>query len=234
MKKYIIMMTLLVGVFVSCSDDDTVALPADRGTVTDNMGNTYNWVRIGDLDWTTSNAQNGTPMCDATYFNGWWYDYVFTTEEEQEDIRENYMPEYGNLMTYAEAVASAPEGWHLPSDEDWKDLERALGMGKDADDKGWRGNGGVGDLMRQSGEGTTELDMKIGGVMRMVPVYGSMQLEFVHWKEYGYYWTSTIDPSYTDEESAYYRKFCYSQSGVERQCAVTSKCMSVRWVREAR
>lgn len=33
-----------------------------------------------------------------------------------------------------------PEGWHLPSDAEWKQLEMALGMTQDqADATGWRG-----------------------------------------------------------------------------------------------
>ncbi len=35
---------------------------------------------------------------------------------------------YGNLLSYDDAVASTPEGWRLPTDEDWQKLEQALGM----------------------------------------------------------------------------------------------------------
>lgn len=31
-----------------------------------------------------------------------------------------YYTTYGNLYTYEEAVANAPAGWRLPTDEDWK------------------------------------------------------------------------------------------------------------------
>jgi len=35
---------------------------------------------------------------------------------------------YGPLYTWEAANVSCPEGWHLPSDSDWKTLERSLGM----------------------------------------------------------------------------------------------------------
>jgi uncharacterized protein (TIGR02145 family) len=35
---------------------------------------------------------------------------------------------YGRLYTWKAALNACPPGWHLPSDEDWKILERTLGM----------------------------------------------------------------------------------------------------------
>lgn len=153
-------------------------------------------------------------------------------DDEQEDIRKNYLPIYGNLMSYEEAVASAPEGWRLPSDEDWQALERTLGM-KDAGNMGWRGTDGVAYKLMEEGTGS-ELALKIGGVCTWKAVYGWMELNLDYVKEYGYYWTSTINPSYTEHEAAYYRKLCFGQGGVERQCGKTDKMMSVRWVRDVK
>ncbi len=36
---------------------------------------------------------------------------------------------YGLLYTYEAAQTACPVGWHLPTDEEWKMLERTLGMG---------------------------------------------------------------------------------------------------------
>ena len=82
--------------------------------------------------------------------------------------------------------------------------------------------------------GGTELALRIGGICTWKAVYGWMELELDYVKEYGYYWTSTIDPSYTDHEAAYYRKLCFGRGSVERQCGTTDKLMNVRWVRDAR
>ncbi len=231
MKKYILLLVCALA-FTACSDDDEqFSVPSDRGTVTDAEGNTYDWVRIGDLEWTTSNAKNGASMCDLTYFTGIRYQAAFSAEEI-EWLKADYIPVYGNLMTYAEAVASAPEGWRLPTDEDWKKLERAMGMGSATDNLGWRGDG-VADLLRQVDEGT-EMGLRQGGVCTWLASYGTMYLTLTNFKELGYYWTSTIELSYEDFEAAYYRKICLSNSSVERQAGKTDKLMSVRWVRDAK
>lgn len=48
--------------------------------------------------------------------------------------------EYGRLYTFDEASSACPNGWHLPTDQEWKALEMALGMSAtDADDTGYRG-----------------------------------------------------------------------------------------------
>ena len=56
MKKILYLIIALLPVaFASCSDDnDKVTAPTASGTMTDDEGNEYGWVRIGNLDWTTS------------------------------------------------------------------------------------------------------------------------------------------------------------------------------------
>lgn len=79
-KKLIYPILMLVPVLLgSCNDDDVVVMePTAQGTVVDDMGNNYDWVRIGDLEWTTSNALNG-PLCsDATFEGNWGPEYVFS------------------------------------------------------------------------------------------------------------------------------------------------------------
>lgn len=48
--------------------------------------------------------------------------------EEAEAANGHYSETYGLLYTYDAALAAIPEGWRLPSDADWKNLEKALGM----------------------------------------------------------------------------------------------------------
>lgn len=79
-------------------------------------------MRIGNLDWTTSNARNGSPVWNEEYYNesmGYDSDVDFDTDTLE------YFNAYGNLLSYEEAIVSAPEGWRLPTDDDWKSLERA-------------------------------------------------------------------------------------------------------------
>lgn len=64
-------------------------------------------MRIGNLDWTTSNARNGSPVWNEEYYNesmGYDSDVDFDTDTLE------YFNAYGNLLSYEEAIVSAPEG----------------------------------------------------------------------------------------------------------------------------
>lgn len=239
MKKYLyLFLTMVPLLFSSCSDDDKLpaVTPTGHGTVTDDQGNTYEWVRIGDLQWTTSNAKNGPYITDNTYFTNFQWvslftdDYGYVDYDAVDEYVESYVPEYGNLMNYAGAVASAPEGWRLPTDEDWQKLERVLGM-HDTNKIGRRGNGQAFRL--QETDGGTELGMQLGGAFLYAPYGGVLDMPLNYQDVYGYYWTSTIDPANQDEESAYFRKFLGGQGGIWRESGSTRQLMSVRWVKDA-
>lgn len=63
--------------------------------------------------------------------------------EKTEKENGGYVAKNGFLYTFAAAQKVAPEGWRLPTDEDWKKLERTLGLpAAEADlDEAWRGEG---------------------------------------------------------------------------------------------
>lgn len=216
----------------ACSDDDKLpdVKPADRGTVTDNQGNVYDWVRIGDQMWTTSNAKNGSALADAEYYNNFNWTYVLEEDEQIEEFENVYMPAYGNLMTYDDAMESAPEGWRLPSDEDWQKLERTLGM-SNPDRKGFRGEG-VAYAMQATDSGC-ELGLKLGGCVVPVKNYGWIDMKWDYVGEHGYYWTSTIEPSYeADQTFIYYRRITANIGTVSRECMRSDSYLSVRWVKD--
>lgn len=227
---YILLLSLCSLFFAACDDDDKLPAvsPTDHGTVVDNMGNTYNWVRIGDLQWTTSNACNGPDIMDVQFFDRLSWDYVSVNEDYYYDT---YLPRYGNLMNHAAAVASAPDGWRLPTDEDWQKLERCLGM-TDTAKRGPRGNGQAFRL-QEVGEGT-ELAMSLAGAFILEPVFGYMRLPLNYVEVYGFYWTSTIDDSSStnNEEMAYYRKFFKDKGQIWRESCSAQQLMSVRWVKD--
>lgn len=57
---------------------------------------------------------------------------------------ENPNSKYGRLYNWETAKNACPKGWRLPRDQDWKELELALGMSPaDADSEGWRGVEGL-------------------------------------------------------------------------------------------
>jgi uncharacterized protein (TIGR02145 family) len=49
------------------------------------------------------------------------------------------------LYNWPAAIAACPAGWHLPTDEEWKILEKNQGMtNSDGDATEWRNSGTVG------------------------------------------------------------------------------------------
>lgn len=234
MKKFIYAFAALVlaASLTACDDDDKVIVvePSGHGTVTDDQGNVYEWVQIGDLCWTTTNARNGQSLDEAEFYDNFEWDYVLGSQSEINYYNNEYLPAYGNPMTYADAVASAPEGWRLPSDEDWMKLERAMGM-KDADSEGLRGNIGMELMKKDSG---CCLGLELGGSVIAVPSYGTLVMNLENAGVYGYYWTSTLDTQYTDKEQAYFRRITANIPMVARNRMQTINFLSVRWVKDAK
>lgn len=233
MKK-ILFFAMMLFTLASCSDDDEVIriAPTAQGTVTDDEGNEYGWVRLGNLDWTTSNAKNGTFIANLKYVTSWGSLSNMFYAEERAYFNDEYMPKYGNLLSFEEAVASAPEGWRLPTDEDWKALEQALGMGS-LNAKGWRGNGQ--SYIMAKGENGIGLNLDYSGAVLFTTTSVSPSYLLSFEKICGYYWTSTVDDPAEESKTAFTRKIMLGQGGVERQSMrVDNRYLSVRWVRDAK
>ena len=104
------------------------------GTFTDPRdGQTYNTIEIGSQTWFAENLNYQSS-------NSWCYG----DNGSNCDI-------YGRLYTWEAALNACPSGWHLPSDDEWKTMEMALGMSQSqADETGWRGTD-EGGKMKETG-----------------------------------------------------------------------------------
>jgi uncharacterized protein (TIGR02145 family) len=94
-----------------------------KGKFTDPRdGNVYEWVKIGSQVWMAENLRFKTS-------EGSW---CWKNQEESCEIK-------GRLYHWNAAIKAAPPGWHLPSDEEWKELEISLGLTREqADLDGFR------------------------------------------------------------------------------------------------
>ncbi len=97
---------------------------ATSGSYTDPRdGETYRWVRLGDQVWLAENLR-----FDAG--EGCW-----AWNEDETTVAGR-----GRYYTWDAARQAVPPGWHLPSDEEWKQLEVFLGLDRGlADQVGERG-----------------------------------------------------------------------------------------------
>lgn len=217
----------------SCGDDDDnkmpSVVPSSTGTVVDRDGNEYKWVRIADLDWMTENLRCDAPFYEDTYNDKWvdeWGNGISLAGTHDDWVR--WYADFGNYYTWQEAMDNAPEGWRLPTDEDFKALERELGMKEsDLDKEGWRN--GASFLMSQSEAGTC-LNFKYGGEI----CYFSYNTGLYHPDDYGYYWTAT-DVEVNKEPAAYARMITPGKNAVNRLVILQERhYLNVRYVRDAK
>lgn len=75
------------------------------------------------------------------------------SHEKAEAANGGYVSKYGFLYTFEGAKAAVPEGWRLPTDEDWQQLERNFGLSENEVQRfeAWRGKG-LAPLMSQGGQ----------------------------------------------------------------------------------
>jgi len=131
MKKAPLFIIIMSFLLAACDKDDY--------QITDNDGNVYQGVKIGNQIWMTENLRvtsypDGSAIPNVEGNTAWdeleidgeaycWYD----NSSSNEDV-------YGGLYTWAAATNGGastqgvcPDGWHLPSEEEWKELVIYLG-----------------------------------------------------------------------------------------------------------
>jgi uncharacterized protein (TIGR02145 family) len=183
-----------------------------KAGITDSRdGKSYSAVLMGTQTWMAKNL-NYAATNSKCYSN-----------------QENNCTQYGRLYNWATAMTVCPDGWHLPSDDEWNALMKFVnpscsensdcanaGANLKATD-GWNSYNG------NSGNGTDDYGFSAlpGGNGN------SGGSSFYNVNEYGSWWSATqIDASY-----AYHRNMGYLNANVGRISADLSRYFSVRCVK---
>ena len=122
MKYRLLTMLMIVLTSFSCGKDE------DDNVLVDIDGNRYKIIGIGTQTWMAENLKvtrdrSGNPLESYCYID-----------------RDDFCKQFGRLYTWEEALKAAPAGWHVPSDEEWQQLELELGISPDGVYRqGWRG-----------------------------------------------------------------------------------------------
>lgn len=101
-----------------------------------------------------------------------------------------YVAKYGFLYSFDGAKQAVPEGWRLPSDEDWLKLEQALGLNASESlrNEAWRGSG-LATLLSEGGQSGFNAKRAGGNIY----VIKTKEYNYVNKDDSWYYWTSTSE-----------------------------------------
>jgi uncharacterized protein (TIGR02145 family) len=180
----------------------------------------YKTVRIGEQEWLAENFAYLPYICpsDAANCGVWVYNYSGTNVSEAKETLE--YKKFGGLYSWESAKELAPDGWHLPSDEEWKELERHLGIEtSDIDNKTWRGPNN--EANRLKGKGDTGLNVIFGGWMTD---YG--KFNFI--EEHANFWCSTE----VDSERGFERLIGANNGKIGRDAGNKGCGFSVRYIKD--
>ena len=196
----------------------------------------YQYKTIGTQVWMTENLAYlpsvvgpGTGSNSTAYYYVYGYDGSDVATAKATD---NYST-YGVLYNWTAAQSACPSGWHLPSDAEWKQLEKSLGMtDAQANSINFRGTHNEGNKLKEAG--TVHWNSPNTGATNetgFTALPGGYRAEsniFSILGETGNWWSST----FYNSDNAYYRSMSYVQSGVYRSDEGKNEYgLSVRCVR---
>ncbi len=194
--------------YVSIKSNKPVDLP---GYLTDSRdGKRYKIVEIGSQIWMAENLAFETANGSWAYANS-----------------QSNVTKYGYLYNWKTAKTVCLTGWHLPSDEEWKQLEINQGLSsRIAIETGWRGD--VGKAIKSlygwynsgNGNNSSGFNALPGGVRS-----GGSVLSL---GKHAYFWSSSPSGS----GSAWGRKLGYYDGKVSRNAWGRSKGFSVRCIQD--
>lgn len=171
---------------------------------TDDDGNDYGTVTIGTQTWMTENLK---------------------LESANSEVYPGVGEEYGRIYDWGEALTVCPDGWHLPSDEEWTTLTTYLG-----------GESLAGQKLKESGTthwmnsntGTNESGFTAlpgGGFFTYFGTYAYLG-------EFGYWWSTTevTEPGF--ESNAMIRNMKNVSNYCNRTPNYKADKLSIRCIRD--
>lgn len=222
-------------VLQSCKPTEPENKVIETGSVVDIDGHTYKTVKIGNQWWMAENLavrqfNDSTPLTliDITSVDSTWAN---TTLPAYTVINDGQNGMLYNFKVVENTKNIAPEGWHVATDEDWKNLEREIGMSaSESNALGWRGIEEANELVSLFSAGWPEGSPLFGtdaygfnalpGGCRLFNGETNIQGNTAFW------WTATPEGS-----EAWYRYIDANQTRIFRQHTYKGYGMSIRCVK---
>ncbi len=222
---------------ISCGDNGTVN-QSSSSTVTDIDGNVYHIVTIGSQVWMSENLKvthyrNGDVIPNVTD-SAIWRDLTTGAYCNYNNDINNFTA-YGCLYNWyalTDSRSIAPDGWHVATDEEWKQLGMYLGMSQvEADSVGYRGTD-VGGKLKDTGT-THWSSPNVGatnesGFAALPSGSRTGRGHFASINDYTYFWSS----SEYYVVGAWYRLLGFSNSDFYRDKFDKGRGHSVRCVKD--
>lgn len=235
-KSLYIVLSILLIIFISCKKDSiSTKDPFER--VTDVDGNVYKTLKIGSQIWMVENLKakhyrNGEPIPEVTITE--WVGLKYGAYCKYNNDESN-VETYGLLYNWYAVVDSqnlAPQGWHVPTDDEWKELEIYLGVNQnELNHRGWRGVDEGGKLKEK---GTSHWfspntgASNISGFTALPSGSRGISGSFGAMMSYGYFWSSTESASYL----AWFRSLGFDTSSILRFDGNKPNGISVRCIKD--
>ncbi len=179
-------------------------------------GHIYRTVTIGSQTWMADNIAY-LPQIDRTNDLSWDESRYWVYGYNGSDVREAAMTDnykkYGVLYNWAAAVKDAcPDGWRIPEESDWRELEHYLGMNSDElPERGLRESGAAGRKLKSvsgwhsgSGSGESGFNALPGGVLGYDVFESGDYCAF--------FWVGTA----THQDNAWFRSLIFDSDGIQR------------------
>ena len=215
-----------LGLVYSITDEFRTVVTGISGTVNDEDGNTYNTIGIGHQFWMTENLRttklnNGADILQVSNDSIWnvsnsarycWYNNDSAT----------YAQNYGALYSWQVVNQGnlCPNGWHVPTDEDFTELVNFVGGASEAGlrlkDQGtsrWNSNNNATDNYQFSAVGAGKRSEE--GIFDFIKVEGNL-------------WTSTEYSTLT----SVYLQFLFNNNAALQAYGNKNIGMSVRCVQD--
>ena len=193
-------------------------------------GNQYHTVTIGNLTWMaedlkTTRYSDGTPIPKVENYDQWanldlpaycWYNNDSVSKDAYGALYNWYVVESGKLC---------PDGWHVPSDEEWIEIEITYG-----------GAGTAGSALKESGNihwKPPNIDASNESGFSALPGgYRSYNGTYNLQLRSGYWWSASTKSWYGSASKAVYRSLRHDSKDLSRNIAEYTNGFSVRCVKD--
>ena len=214
--------------------------------VTDIDGNTYNAVQIGEQIWMAENMRttkfrNGKKI-ELSNRPSIETPYRYCPGNDPQNV-----PHYGYLYNWAAAINICPEGWHLPTDNEWTQLTDFVSRQEQyrtdgdsthiakalASQEGWRSDRYYGNLVvgneseKNNATGFSVLPAGMFGVWE-----GDAYGQCLFFGGEAHFWTETEYFEEGNAGAASLEMMCITSSGLSRQKSFIVRGYSVRCVKD--